>query len=96
MTWAAVSLFGPWLAAGNLDPMQKLSGSQITHFEAQQSIHVDEAKGLTPINRERADDISEWTDGQAHFVGFGVHYGKDGRLEAGQVHLSSILSLIHI
>src|SRR6185436_4448959 len=65
---AAMALHRPFLESGDLDAVQHLARLDVADFEAKQIVDVDEAERLSPIDRERTNDVAERTHLFDHLV----------------------------
>src|SRR5262249_2366874 len=62
MTRAPVALGRPGLVPLHRHAAKALARLQIADLEAEQLVDVDEAEGLSAVNREGADRRAEWAD----------------------------------
>ena len=87
---APVALDGAQLVSLDLHAIEFLPAAQIAHLEPEQTIDVDEAQRIAPVDRERTDDVRERSDGAHDPLTPGVCDRKKRGPQAGQVDACAI------
>ena len=89
MAGATVPLGGTFLKARHFNAVQHFSGL-LSPTSKPNVVDVDETKGLAAIDGEGANGITERADLVDNRVGFGVHHGKKGRPQAGEIDAGAV------